>query len=310
LLVHPGPDIIQRAGGVHKFMDHDGPIITDSGGFQIYSLAAARDGEEVGPELKSRSRGRKLLQRMDQDGALFRSYLDGTLINLTPESSIAAQKAFGSDIIIPLDDLPPLRLSRELLAQSVALSHQWEARSLRAHLSDPRGQAIYGVIHGGTDHELRSQSAEYISSLPFDGLAIGGSLGADRSEMISLLTWLMPKVPRDRPNHLLGIADEASCRAVVELGVDTMDSCNPTRMARHGTLMTTEGNLNIKGLKHADDFGPIDPETPSIPHSRAYLHHLFRQNEPLALTLGTLHNLYYMHNLMARLRQSILNDEV
>eukprot|EP00929_Paragymnodinium_shiwhaense_P105772 TRINITY_DN70832_c0_g1_i1.p1 TRINITY_DN70832_c0_g1~~TRINITY_DN70832_c0_g1_i1.p1 ORF type:complete len:514 (-),score=83.38 TRINITY_DN70832_c0_g1_i1:66-1607(-) len=248
LLVHPGADIVEGAGGLHNFMRHEGPIITDSGGFQVFSLGSQGEGEGDGPELKSRSRDRQswndtatrdgntgLLQSVSEEGATFRSYLDGRVLQLTPESSVAAQKAFGSDIIVPLDHLPPLRLTREKLLESVELSHRWEARSLRAHQADPRGQAMYGVLHGGTDRELRKASADYISSLPFDGLAVGGSLGADRQEMIELLQWLMPQLPRDRPVHLLGIGDETSCRAAVSLGLDTMDSCNPIGLSMPGS---------------------------------------------------------------------------
>ena len=141
-------------------------------------------------------------------------------------------------------------------------------------------------------------------------MAVGGSLGKDRAEMIDMLTWLMPLLPRDRPNHLLGIADPESCVAVVPLGVDTMDSCNPTRVARHGTLLTTAGNLKIGATRYRDDFGPIDPACETIPHTRAYVHHLFKANEPLALTLASIHNIKYMNHLMAGLRAKILADEI
>ena len=222
---------------------------------------------------------------MNEEGTVFRSYYDGTTINLTPESTVRAQKQLGADIIIPLDELPPYHVSRERLAASVALSHRWEARSLAEHLADPREQAMYCVVHGGVDRELRAQSVAYLASLPFDGFAIGGSLGKDRAEMVEMLTWLMPQLPDDgRPNHLLGIADDESIAAVVPLGVDTLDSCNPTRVGRHGTLLTREGPIRIGGTKYAEDFGPIDPaglgfeETGGLPYSRSYVHHL-KQND-------------------------------
>jgi len=314
LLVHPGPDVVQRAGGLHSFMHHPGPIITDSGGFQVFSLAEPT--EEDGPEMKSRTKrtslhgGSASLLRTSERGCLFRSYHDGRTIELTPESSVAAQKALGADIIIPLDELPPYHISAERLHHSLRLSHRWMARSLRAHLEQPLHQAMYAVVHGGTDEAMRRESAEYLGSLPFDGFAIGGSLGKDRAEMLEMLTFLMPLLPQDKPNHLLGIADPESAEAVVPLGIDTLDSCNPTRIARHGILLSRAGPLKIKQTRFLDDFGPIDPELETIPHSRAYVHHLFKQHEPLYSTLASQHNLIFMNKLMADLRQRILNDEI
>jgi len=322
LLVHPGAETVEKAGGLHAFMGRDRPIITDSGGFQVFSLAEP-DSDEDGPELKMKRAKRKrtddadaatshgCLVSVSETGVVFKSYRDGRPIELTPESSVGAQKKLGADIIIPLDELPPYHVTRERLEASVQLSHRWMARSLAAHRADPRKQAMYAVVHGGVDRELRGRSAAYLASLPFDGMAVGGSLGKDRAEMIDMLTWLMPLLPRSRPNHLLGIADPQSCAAVVPLGVDTMDSCNPTRVARHGTLLTTEGDLKIKATRYKDDFGPIDPAMPgNIPYTRAYVHHLFKQNEPLASTLASIHNIKYMHHLMATLRAKILKNEV
>jgi len=316
LLVHPGPDVVGGAGGLHTWMDHKGPLITDSGGFQVFSLSepSADDGPEMKCKNKSRVAGREdgaaSLLHISERGAMFRSYHDGRAIELTPESSVIAQKALGADIIIPLDELPPYHITRERLHASVRLSHRWMARSLRTHLEAPQQQAMYAVVHGGTDEEFRAESAGYLSSLPFDGFAIGGSLGKDRVEMLELLAFLMPKLPETKPNHLLGIADPESAEAVVPFGIDTMDSCNPTRVARHGLLLTTDGPLKIKTVKHARDYGPIDPKVPTIKHSRSYLHHLFKQHEPLFMTLASQHNLIFMNKLMADLRRRILADEV
>jgi queuine tRNA-ribosyltransferase len=186
LMVHPGPDIVETAGGLHVFMGRKrGPIITDSGGFQVFSLG--HESSEDTPELKRRSatRGRNVgtLLSVSERGVKFRSYLDGSTLELTPESSVLAQKALGADIIIPLDELPPIGVSRERLARSVDLSHRWMARSLRTHLDDRRQQAMYAIIHGGTDRELRAHSVDVLSALPFDGYAVGGSLGKDREEV-------------------------------------------------------------------------------------------------------------------------------
>ncbi len=325
LLVHPGADVVQAAGGVHHFMNRDAPVITDSGGFQVFSLAAATDAD--GPELK-RKRGARdgsgngghhgLLLKTDEQGTVFRSYIDGTKIELTPESSVQSQKQIGADIIIPLDELPPLGVSSARLAASVALSHRWMERSLREHLRDPRDQAMYGVVHGGTDRTLRTESVDFLTRLPFDGLAVGGALGRDRAEMLALCEWLIPLVNQrgggDKPIHLLGIADPHSARAVVRTGVDTMDSCFPTRVARHGQLILSSGEtLRIKQGRYKRDLGPIDPdaEADSLPGvSRAYLHHLFKQHEPLAPALATLHNVKAMCALMAKLRGQIERDEI
>lgn len=311
LLVHPGPRVVAGAGGLHRFMNHEGPIITDSGGFQVFSLGETTEDDVAEMKRRKVREGNSAsLLATGERGAVFRSYHDGTTIELTPESSVATQKQLASDIIIPLDELPPHGMSRERLHASVRLSHRWMARSLRAHLAEPRQQAMYGVVHGGTDEELRRESAEYLATLPFDGFAIGGSLGADRAEMLQLLRFLVPLLPADKPNHLLGIADPESSAAVVPLGIDTMDSCNPTRIARHGTLLCTGGELKIKQSRFLDDHGPIDPAVETISHSRAYLHHLFKQHEPLYMTLASQHNLIFMHKLLADMRQKILNDEL
>lgn len=317
MLVHPGADVVEKAGGVHKFMNRDDPIITDSGGFQVFSLAST-SGED-GPELKKKSKrnenGGGTLVKVSEEGTLFRSYHNGKLIELTPESSVAAQKQLGSDIIIPLDELPPYHVSEQRLKESVFLSHRWEARSLLAHLKNPNAaaghrQAMYAVIHGGTNQELRGLSVDYLSSLPFDGYAIGGSLGKDREEMLELLRWLLPRLPKDKPNHLLGIADISSVQAVVPLGVDTMDACHPTRIARHGTLLSKQGDVKINSGIYLEDFGPIDPEVETIPYSRSYVHHLFKQNEPLAMSLASEHNLRWMNALMVDVRAKIMRDEI
>ena len=317
LLVHPGPDVVAEAGGLHRFIGRDGPLITDSGGFQVFSLAHATS--EDGPELKRRSstrtgRNEGTLLRTSEEGVAFRSYRDGSRIELTPESSVTAQKALGADIIIPLDELPPLGVSRERLVTSVDLSHRWMARSLRTHLDDRRGQAMYAVVHGGVDRALRAHSVDYLSSLPFDGFAVGGSLGKDRDEMLDLLGYVLPLLPPDKPNHILGIADPRSVMEGVRHGADTFDSCFPTRVARHGSLLTRDGTLHIRQGKYKRQFGPVDPTMPwaeqDDPVSRAYLHHLKAAHEPLFETLASMHNVRFMNTIMAEMREQILNDDL
>ena len=317
LMLQPGPDLVASAGGLHEFIGRDAPIITDSGGFQVFSLA--RPNAEDGLEMKSRRATKQkgedgLLIRSNEHGVLFRSYRDGSSVVLTPESSVEAQKNLGADIIIPLDELPPYHIDRAVLERSVFLSHRWEARSLKAHLRDVRTQAMYAVIHGGVDEDLRRMSAEYLTSLPFDGFAIGGSLGKDTAELVELLGHLMPRIPKDRPNHLLGIGDVGSILGSIPHGVDTFDSTFPTRNARHGQLMTrTRGTFNIQRAENASMHEPVCHQCACSlcrDHTVSYLHHLFKANEPTAVTLATTHNLHYMGWLMQSLREKILNDEL
>jgi len=289
LLLHPGPETVEKAGGLHKFMKRDRPIITDSGGFQVFSLAHGSVEEELNMKRNRKSKGKSLLLKVDDEGATFRSYRDGSVMTLTPESSVAAQKSFGADIIIPLDQLPPYHIDRSELARSVVRSHCWEARSLRAHLSDVRQQAMYCVLHGGIDTELRQQSIDYLTSLPFDGIGIGGALGKNREELIELLRFVMPRLPRDKPNHLLGIADIESIAGAVPLGVDTFDSCFPTRLGRHGTLLSERyGRIQIKQKKWKNVF-----ETPN-------------EDDEVLTKL----NVLFMAKYMERIRNSIMNDEI
>jgi len=317
LMLQPGPDLVASAGGLHEFIGRDAPIITDSGGFQVFSLA--RPNAEDGLEMKSRRATKQkgedgLLIRSNEHGVMFRSYRDGSSVVLTPESSVEAQKNLGADIIIPLDELPPYHIDRAVLERSVFLSHRWEARSLKAHLRDVRTQAMYAVIHGGVDEDLRRMSAEYLTSLPFDGFAIGGSLGKDTAELVELLGYLMPRIPKDRPNHLLGIGDVGSILGSIPHGVDTFDSTFPTRNARHGQLMTrTRGTFNIQRAENASMHEPVCHQCACSlcrDHTVSYLHHLFRANEPTAVMLATTHNLHYMGWLMQSLREKILNDEL
>jgi queuine tRNA-ribosyltransferase len=321
LLLQPGPEIVQAAGGLHKFINRQQPIITDSGGFQVFSLAHGSVHDEI--NMKSRNQKRQsndpTVLKVTEEGAHFRSYRDGRKILLTPESSVQTQKALGADMIIPLDELHPYHISREDLLKSLHLSHRWEARSLMEHLSNIKQQAMYCVLHGGCDRDLRKKSIDYLTSLPFDGIAIGGSLGKDREELIKLLGFIMPALdealPRPKPNHLLGIADQPSILESVPLGVDSFDSCFPTRLGRHGTILTDSpdhpsGRIHIKQGKYATRFEPIDEHSPIKGHSLAYLHHLYKSKEPIAWNLMTLHNIHHMTRVMRGIRKKILQDEI
>lgn len=311
LLLHPGPETVKAAGGLHGFMNRQTPIITDSGGFQVFSLAYG----SVHDELKSRG-GKKnegSVVKISEDGVLFRSYRDGNLILLTPESSVQAQKDLGADFIIPLDELPPYHIDRHKLKKSLERTHRWEKRSLDEHLKNKAHQAMYAVIHGGIDPTFRKESADILSKEPFDGFAIGGSLGKNRNEMVSMLEELMPHIPAHTPNHLLGIGDLESIDRCIPLGIDTFDSSHPTRCARHALLFTNTGMLKILQSTHKTSFIPIEDscECYTCKHyTRAYVHHLFKAKELTAYSLATIHNLHFMMQLMKNYREQILRDEL
>ncbi len=309
LMLQPGAGVVAAAGGLHKFTGRKGPIITDSGGFQVFSLAYGSVASELKSQGKKKTDGSVL--KLSEEGVLFRSYRDGAKLLLTPESSVLAQKQLGADIIIPFDELPPYHTSKEELILSLDRTHRWESRSLTEHLKNPSGQAMYAVIHGGVDPELRKKSCDTLSAMPFDGFAIGGSLGKTRPEMVEMLTLLMPRLPTHAPNHLLGIGDLPSLHQCLPLGIDTFDSSYPTKAARHGLLFTNQGDLKILKSGNNTHFGPPDPTCSCHTcqnYSLAYLHHLFKAKEMTGMHLATLHNLHYMVRYMENVREQILLD--
>lgn len=311
LMLQPGTEIVRKAGGLHNFIQRQMPIITDSGGFQVFSLAYG----SVADELKSRGTKKQdgMVLKITEDGVLFRSYRDGSKILLTPETSIAAQKDLGADIMICFDELPPYHIDPKKLKKSLDRTHRWERRSLEAHKLNPNNQALYAVIHGGIDPDLRKMSCEYLTGLDYDGFSIGGSLGKTKQEMHTMLSSVMPRLPEDKPNHLLGIGDLESIDMCVPLGIDTFDSSYPTRAARHGVLLTEKGNLKVTKSSNASNFASIEEGCTCFTckkFSLAYLHHLFKANEITGLTLATIHNLHFMVSLMARYREKILRDEI
>jgi len=238
------------------------PLITDSGGFQVFSLAfgSVADDLNVGNVKGSRRRAHApTLLNVNEGGVTFRSYRDGQRVFLTPESTVQHQKKLGADIIIPLDELPPYRVSKERLRESLYLSHRWEARSLREHLNNPKQQAMYAVVHGGVDRELRQESIDYLSSLPFEGFAMGGSFGKLGDELADIVGFMAPQLPDDRPKHLLGIADLPSIRSCVVHGVDTFDSAFPSRNGRHGSLLTHAAPINIANRSPPPSPAPYPP---------------------------------------------------
>ena len=311
LIVQPGVEVIKQTGGLHHFMNRKGPIITDSGGFQLFSLLYGGVTEEL--KSKGGSKRDGMVIKLTEEGALFRSYRNGEKIFLTPETSLAAQKDLGADLIVAFDELPPYHFTQEKLAASLARTHRWEKRSLDAHRADSRGQALYAVVHGGIDKGMRKQSIEYLRGLDFEGYAIGGSLGKNREEMLEMLTYLMPQLPEDKPNHLLGIADLPSLHQLIHLGIDTFDSSYPTKAARHGLLFTKHGNLKILNSGNSTKYVAPDSECQCSTcrnYTIAYLHHLFKAHELTAYTLTSIHNIHFMVQTMAEFRAKIMRDEI
>ena len=311
LMLQPGAKVIKDAGGLHRFMNRKNPIITDSGGFQVFSLAYG----SVHDELKSK--GQKKYEngvlKINEDGVLFRSYRNGEKILLTPEHSIKIQKDLGADIIVAFDELLPYHVSDEKLKLSLERTHCWEKRSLDTHISDKKGQALYAVIHGGVDKRLRKKSCQFLSALPFEGFAIGGSVGKNREEMLELLSNVMPWLPEDKPNHLLGIGDVPSIEGIISLGVDTFDSSHPTRCARHGLLFTNYGMVRIARSGNANALRPIEDDCncPTCQnYTISYLHHLYKAREIAWFTLASIHNVAFMIRLMSAYRKKILNNEI
>jgi len=308
LILQPGSGVVKAAGGLHKFINRKNPIITDSGGFQVFSLAYG----SVADELKSRGTKKHdgTVLKISEDGVLFRSYRDGSPVLLTPESSIKAQKDLGADIIIPFDELPPYHITPKKLFESFKRTHRWEKRSLDAHLQNRQNQAMYAVIHGGIDKDLRAESCKILAALDFDGFAIGGSIGKNREEMIDLLKSTMQFLPIEKPNHLLGIGDLASLEQSVPLGIDTFDSSYPTRAARHGVLLTKNGPLRLLKSGNSTIFESIEKDCDCFAcknYTLAYLQHLFKAKEITALNLATIHNLHFMVRLMEDYRRKIVD---
>jgi queuine tRNA-ribosyltransferase len=311
MLLQPGPKVVAAAGGLHKFLNWNKPLITDSGGFQVFSLAQGAVNDEL------KSRGQKNYQnsvlKIKEEGVTFRSYRNGDKIILTPESSVQIQKDLGADIIIPLDELPAYSITHEQLKHSLDRTHRWEKRSLDEHLKNPKQQAMYAVIHGSVSKSLRSASCEYLTSLPFDGYSIGGSLGKNHTEMFEMLEHTVPQLPKDKPNHLLGIGDLKSMQKCVELGIDSFDSSHPTRCARHGLAFTNQGGVRILQSRNKILFEPIDKGCSCFTcrnYTLAYLHHLLKAREMTAYTLLTIHNIHFMVQLMSSYRQMILDDRI
>ncbi len=288
LYLRPGHERIERLGGLHRFMDWDGPILTDSGGFQVVSLGD--------------------LRVVDEDGVTFRSHLDGSVHRFTPEHAIAVQEALGSDVAVAFDQPVYPSSPRPVVADATARTHRWAERSLAAHRRTD--QAMFGIVQGGLDPELRAESTRFIASLPFDGICIGGLAGDETPEQRdAALDVAIPLLVDDpRPRYLMGLGSPADLLEAVHRGVDLFDSVMPARVARNGQLWVPGGRLNIRNQRFLDDPAPIQDECPCLAcrrFSRAYIAHLFRAKELLGYRLATCHNLTFTLDFMARIRAAI-----
>ena len=288
LMLRPSAERIDRLGGLHKFMNWDKPILTDSGGFQVMSLAG--------------------LRKLTEKGVTFKSHIDGSRHELTPERSMEIQRLLGSDIVMCFDECPALPASRERIAESMALSMRWAARSREA-FGDRPGYALFGIQQGGLEQDLRAESAEALRGIGFDGYAIGGlAVGEGQAAMFDCLDYAPDQLPVDKPRYLMGVGKPDDIVGAVKRGVDMMDCVLPSRSGRTGQAFTRRGVVNIKNARHADDPRPLD-ESCSCPacsnYSRAYLHHVFRSNEMISGMLLTWHNLKYFQDIMGEMRAAV-----
>ncbi|HVR42623.1 MAG TPA: tRNA guanosine(34) transglycosylase Tgt [Thermoanaerobaculia bacterium] len=289
LMLRPGAELIERLGGLHRFIGWDRPILTDSGGFQVFSLAEIRNVREEGVE--------------------FQSHLDGARHFLTPEGSIEIQERMGVDIAMAFDECPAAGQGHAEVERSMELTHRWAERSLRARRG---GSALFGIVQGGPFPDLRRRSAEVIGGMGFEGVAIGGvSVGEPKQAMLDTMRLTAPLLPADRPRYLMGVGTPEDLVEGVAAGIDMFDCVMPTRNARNGTLFTSEGRIAIRNAKYRSDGGPLDPACgcPTCRSvSRAYLRHLFVAGEMSAAVYNTVHNLWFYLDLMRRIRQSIASN--
>ncbi|MDP1848051.1 MAG: tRNA guanosine(34) transglycosylase Tgt [Solirubrobacteraceae bacterium] len=314
LFLDPGPDLVEHFGGLHDFMGWRQPIITDSGGFQVFSMGYGTVADEVkgrapmGPDRMGR------VVSIEEDGVRFRSYIDGSERFLGPETSMGVQAKLGSDIALVFDECTPFNIDRDYTARSTERTHRWLDRCLAWHDEHgPTGQLVYGIIQGGVYEDLRIESAQQVAARPVDGIAIGGSLGADKAQMYEVVGWSIAAIDVARPRHLLGIGDIDDLIRGVELGVDTFDCAMPTRLGRHGVAIVPEPDqrwrVDLTAARHREDDAPIMEDCPCPAcrngHSRGYLRYLVKNKELTGARLLTLHNLAYVARLMAGLRGAI-----
>ncbi|WP_339063910.1 tRNA guanosine(34) transglycosylase Tgt [Tepidibacillus marianensis] len=293
LFLRPGHDIVKEAGGLHEFMNWDRPILTDSGGFQVFSLSDLRN--------------------ITEEGVHFRNHLSGEKLFISPEKSMEIQNALGADIMMAFDECAPYPADRDYVKNSLERTTRWAARSLEAH-SRKNDQALFGIVQGGMYKDLREQSAKEITSLDFPGYAVGGlSVGETKEMMFDILEHMTPFLPENKPRYLMGVGDPESLFEGVIRGIDMFDCVLPTRIARNGTTMTSQGRLVVRNAKYSRDFSPIDPKCSCYTcqnYSRAYVRHLLKADEIFGLRLTTYHNLHFLLDLMKNIRQAIMEDRL
>ncbi len=325
LFLTPGPELVREFGGLHEFMRWDGPIITDSGGFQVFSMGHGG----VADEIKGRNRGGPAageragaILAIEEEGVRFRSYVDGSERFMGPEESMSVQAALGSDIALVFDECTPFHAARDYTARSTERTHRWLERCLHWHAEHgPPTQAVYGIVQGGVELDLRRESAQTVAASDCPGIAIGGTLGQDKEQMYDVVSWTTAELERyapDRPRHLLGIGDIDDLFAGVERGIDTFDCALPTRLGRHGVALISDPGprwrLDLaKGrYRHAQETILDGCPCPacSAGFSRGYLHYLLRAGELTGLRLVTLHNLAFIARLMADVRAAVEADRV
>lgn len=291
LWLRPGEDIVDQAGGVQKFMNYKGPMLTDSGGFQVFSLADQR--------------------KITEDGVTFKNTLNGDTLFLSPEKSIQIQNKIGADIIMSFDECIPYPATREYVEKSTERTLRWALRGKQAH-SRPEEQALFGIVQGGDYEDLRKYCAEKLIEMDFPGYAIGGtSVGEDKETMYRMVKWASDALPFDKPRYLMGVGAVNDLLEAVSRNVDMCDCVLPTRIARHGTLMTSEGRISIRKAIYKNDFTPLDPECDCYTcrnYTKAYLNHLQRTNEGFGTRLMSIHNLRFLVKLMEDARKAIKED--
>ena len=291
LWLRPGEDIVAKAGGVQKFMNYNGPMLTDSGGFQVFSLADVR--------------------KIKEEGVTFKNTLNGDTLFLSPEKSIQIQNKIGADIIMSFDECIPYPASYEYAKSSMERTLRWAERGRNAH-SRPDEQALFGIVQGGDYEDLRHYCAEKLTEMDFPGYAIGGtSVGEDKETMVRMVRWSQDRLPLDKPRYLMGVGAVNDLLEAVSLNIDMCDCVLPTRLARHGTLLTSEGRINIRKATYKEDFTPLDPKCDCYccrNYTRAYLNHLFRTNEGFGMRLMSIHNIRFLIRLMEEARQAIKED--
>lgn len=327
LHLQPGEDRIEKLGGLHAFMGWEGPLMTDSGGFQIFSQGAAKEhgvgkiasifpeGQDRGRHLSSK-KGEPLV-RVDEDGVEFISYLDGSRHRFTPEKVIEIGRKLGADILLVLDECTSPLHDYDYTKKAMERTHRWALRSLdRFQKTSDKSQALFGIVQGGAYRNLREKSASFIAEKNFQGIAVGGSLGMSKDDMYSILEWTVPLLPEDKPRHLLGIGEIDDIFEAAECGMDLFDCVTPTRMAGTGTLFNRSEQrfrMHILNARFKNDPGPIESGCNCYTcrnHSRAYLRHLFMAREILAVHLAAIHNLHFMETLMCRIRSAIREGEL